>query len=128
MAVTEDTSGCLQAIKWTWTSDSNGDAAAQETTARYNGVIWKLCTVPGDSDLAPTASYDVYVYDADSLDQLCGLGADRSATATEWKSNSDGLGVVKSSTLSLVVDAAGELNTGTVYVWVLDMDKGVPTI
>ena len=128
MAVTNDTSGALQKIKWTWTSDSNGDAAAQATTAKFNGVIWKLCTVPGDSDLAPTAAYDVFVYDEDGLDQLCGLGADRSATATEWKASTDGLGVVKSSTLSLVVDAAGEANTGTVYLWVLDTDKNVPSL
>ena len=128
MAVTEDTSGGLQRIKWTWTCDSNGDLAATSTTNRYNGVIWKLCTVPNDSDLAPTASYDVYVYDSDSLDVLCGLGADRSATATEWKSNSDGLGVVKSSLLSLVVDNAGDANAGTVYVWVMDTDKNVPSL
>jgi hypothetical protein len=128
MAVTEDTSGALQKIKWTWTSDSNGDAAAQATTYKYNGVLWKLITIPSDSDLAPTAAYDVYVYDADSVDALCGLGVDRSATATEYKSNSDGLGVIKSSTLSLVVDAAGEANSGTVILYVLDTDKGVPSL
>ena len=128
MAHNEDKSGGLNKIRWQWVSDSNGDAAAEASTYDYNGVLWKLITIPGDSDLAPTAAYDVYVYDADGVDQLCGLGADRSATATEYKSNSDGLGVVKSSKLSLVVDAAGELNTGQVIVYLLDLDKGVPTI
>ena len=125
MAVTEDTSGGLQKVKWTWVSDSNGDAGPTSTTAQFNGVLWKLITIPGDSDLAPTAAYDMTILDADGVDQLCGLGADRSATATEYKSNSDGLGVVKSSKLRLVVDAAGELNEGTVVLYILDMDKGV---
>lgn len=125
MAVTEDTTGGLQKIKWTWTSDSNGDVAATASTYQYNGMLMKLITIPGDSDLAPTAAYDVYVYDADSLDVLCGLGVDRSATATEYKASTDGLGFVKSSTLSLVVDNAGEANTGTVVLYILDLDKGV---
>ena len=125
MAVNEDTTGGLQKIKWAWLSDSNGDAAIESTTKQYNGVLWKLITAPGDSDLAPTAAYDIFVYDADGIDQLCGLGADRSATAVEFKSNSDGLGCVKSSKLGLVVDAAGEGNTGQVILYILDMDKGV---
>ena len=125
MAVTVDTTGGLQKFKWTWTSDSNGDAGPTSSTSQFNGIIWKLITIPGDSDLAPTAAYDITILDADGIDVLCGVGADRSATATEYKSNSDGMGCVKSSALRLVVDAAGELNEGTVVLYVLDMDKGV---
>ena len=125
MAVTEDTTGGLQKIKWTWVSDSNGDAGPTSTTYQYNGMLMKLITIPGDSDLAPTAAYDITVLDADSIDVLCALGADRSATAREYKANTDGLGFVKSSKLSLVVDAAGELNEGTVVLYILDLDKGV---
>jgi len=125
MAVTEDTTGGLQVIKWTWTSDSNGDAGPTATTAKFNAMALKLITIPGDSDLAPTAAYDITILDANGLDILCGLGADRSATDTEYKAYTDGMGYVKSSTLSLVVDAAGELNTGTVYLFLCDFDKGV---
>jgi hypothetical protein len=127
MAVTEDKSGGLQKITWTWTSDSNGDAT-ETTTYKYNAAVMKLITIPGDSDLAPTAAYDVYGYDSDGLDVLCALGADRSATATEYKANTDGLGYVKSSTIRFVADAAGELNTGTVVLYLLDLDKDVPTL
>jgi hypothetical protein len=124
MAVTEDITGGLHKIKWAWTCTSAG-ATSEASTKQYNGVIQQLITIPGTSDDAPTAAYDVTVFDGDSVDVLAGLGADRSATATEYKKAIDGLGFVKSSALTLNIANAGDVATGTVILYIIDLDKGV---
>jgi hypothetical protein len=123
MATTNDMTGGLQKIKWTWTCSSAG-AYSEASTVRPNGLIFRLVTIPS-AVTAPTALYDVTITDADGVDVLNGLGADRSATLTEQKSASDGLGVCKSSLLTLNVSNAGDITLGTVILYILDLDKGV---
>ena len=122
MAVTEDRTGYLNKITWTWTSTSAG-AYSAATTYQYNGIINELVTVPAGGGDAPTTLYDITITDATSVDVLNGLGADRSATAQEAKHKSDGLGNVKSSALTLNVTNAGDIKQGTVYLWIYDTDK-----
>jgi hypothetical protein len=124
MAVTEDTTGGLQRVKFTWTCSSAG-AYSEASTYRYNGKVLQLISTPGTSDDAPTTLYDIYVYDTDSVDILGGKGADRSATATEYVDSSAGLGYVKSSTLTLTIANAGDVATGSVWLYIYDLDKGV---
>ena len=124
MAITEDTTGGLQKIKWTWTCSSAG-AYTGASTYRYNGYVAQLVTVPAAGGDAPTALYDVTITDGDSVDVLAGVGADRSATATEYKAHVDGLGFIKSSLLTLNVSNAGDIKQGTAVLYIIDMDKGV---
>jgi hypothetical protein len=121
VVATLDHSGGLERVKWAWTCSSAG-AADDSTTAVYNGVLMRFVTVPGTSSDAPTAAYDVTIKDADGIDLLNGLGADRSATATEQKVLSDGLCVMQSSTLTLGVTNAGDVKKGTVYLYILPID------
>ena len=118
MAVTEDRTGYMNKIVWTWTSTSAG-AYTEATAYRYNGVCHKLITVPTD----PTALYDVTITDADGVDVLGGAGADRSATLQESKAQSDGLGDVKSSILTLNVASAGDIKSGKTILYIYDVDK-----
>lgn len=118
MTVAEDTTGRLYRIKWTWTCTSAG-TYTEATTYRYNGIIHKLITIPTD----PTALYDITITDADSVDVLGGAGADRSATLQESKSQSDGLGDVKSSILTLNVTNAGDIKSAKTIIYILDVDK-----
>ncbi len=122
MATTNDMTGGLQKITWTWTCSSAG-AYTEASTVRPNGQIYRFITKPGGT--APTTLYDITITDADSVDVINGLGADRSATLTEQKGVSDGLGVVKSSLLTLNITNAGDAATGTVILYILDLDKGV---
>ena len=124
MAITEDTTGGLQRVKWTWTCSSAG-AVSETSTYRYNGSVQAMVSTPGTSDDAPTAAYDITATDADGVDILFGLGADRSATATEYKKASDGLGFIKSSPITFSVASAGDVATGTVWLYIIDLDKGV---
>lgn len=124
MAITEDITGGLQKLTWTWTCSSAG-AVSETSTKQYNGAVVGLVTIPGTSDDAPTAAYDVTAADAAGVDILFGKGADRSATATEYVIASGGLGFIKSSTVAFSVANAGDIATGSVFVYILDLDKGV---
>ena len=124
MAVTEDTTGGLQKVRWTWVSSTAG-TASEATTARFNGSLQELITIPDGGGTAPTDQYDITITDANSVDTLGGQGANRSGTATEYKKASDGLGFVKSSVLTLNVSNAGEAKGGTVELYIIDLDKGV---
>lgn len=123
MAVTEDTTGILYKIKWTLTSAADGSVSSA-STKRYNGIVHRLVTIPDGGGTAPTAAWDLTITDGDSVDVLNGLGADRSATATEQKANTDGLGDVKSSLLTANVTNAGNAKGVTVILYILDIDKG----
>jgi len=119
MAVTEDRTGYLNKIKWTWTCSSSG-AYSEATAYRYNGAIVELVTIPTDG---PTDDYDIAITDADGADVLEGNGANRDTTTTEYKKQSDGLGFVKSSLLTLGITTAGDGKSGVVILYVLDLDK-----
>jgi len=118
MAVTEDTTGYLNKITWTWTCTSAG-AYTEATSKRYNGICHKLVTIPTD----PTDQYDITITDGDSVDILGGAGANRSGSAQESKAQSDGLGDVKSSLLTLNVTNAGDIKSAKTILYLIDVDK-----
>jgi len=122
MAVTEDRTGRLQKIKWTWTCTSAG-TYSEASTYQYNGQIVELITDPGAT--APTDDYDITIVDSDGYDVLAGQGLNRDTANTEFKLSGDKLGYVKSSTLTLTIAAAGDAATGITIVYVYDLDKGV---
>jgi len=90
------------------------------TTNLYSGVLSRIETIPDGGATAPTASYDITLKNDDGVDLLSGLGADRSATATETKNFSDGLGVLVKSKLTLAVSAAGDAKGGTVIAYIME--------
>ncbi len=109
----------VQKIKWDWLSATGGAVVGSVTAYKYSGVIARVETIPGTGDAAPTAAYDITIKNEDGVDVLSGLGADRSATATETKNFGDGLGCVVDSTLTLAVANAGDANSGTVILYIV---------
>lgn len=102
----------VQKVAWDWVS-STGGAVSNQTLHKYSGTAYKLITIPSSSTgLVPTALYDVQIFDEDGLDVLCGKGSSRSATVTEYKSVSDGLGAVLESKLTLTIANAGASKAG----------------
>jgi hypothetical protein len=112
-------------VKAVWVSDDAAGTASGATTFPVVGYLMRMTTVPDGGGTAPTALYDITLKDEDGLDILNGLGADRSATATEHKTNIDGLLFTAATTLTLAVAAAGNSKGGTVYLYFLDL-SGIP--
>jgi len=114
-------------VKAVWVSDDAAGTASGTSAFGYPvvGYLMRMTTVPDGGGTAPTALYDITVKDEDGLDILNGLGADRSATATEHKTNIDGLLFTAATTLTLAVAAAGNSKGGTVYLYFLDL-SGIP--
>lgn len=109
----------IQKIKWDWKSATGGAIVGSVTTLKYTGVVARVETIPDGGATAPTASYDITIKNDDGVDVLSGLGADRSATATETKNIGDGLGCVLDSTLTLAVAAAGDEKGGIVILYIV---------
>lgn len=101
-----------------WTSSAGGAATVE---VAIKGFLYGAWTVPGTGDAAPTALYDLTIVAAAAggQDLLGGNGADRSATAVEFASadpypvpyNCDQIG-----NAVVTIAAAGDTNTGTVYL------------
>jgi hypothetical protein len=117
---TEETSGVIKKIKWSWTAHTDGKVAVTtagaETGEHYNGEIVRLVTIP-DAVAPPTAAYDIKIYDDDDADVLIAAGQNRSATAAEQVLASS-LGVVANDKLTLYVEGAGSGGKGTVYLYI----------
>ena len=125
--VIEETHGSIKKIEYYWeTVDSTAviDATATveiETDFGYNGEILELITEPGSGLYAPDDNYDVVMLDEDLHDVLCGAGADRSSTVTEYVQPTS-LGVVANDKLKLQVSNhggdVGDVRNGTVTVFI----------
>lgn len=117
---TEETIGVIKRVKWEWTAHTDGKVAVATagaaTSSTFNGEIVRLVTIP-DATTAPSALYDVVVYDEDGADVLVGAGANRSATATEQALPAN-LGVVANDKLTLYVENAGVSKKGTVILYI----------
>ncbi len=116
MAVTlnaEETYGSLKKIKWTFTSDTAGDASGATTTLQYNGEAALFVSVP--STTTPDTNFDVEVLDEDGLDVLAGGGANQPVTTKYTQGSS--LGVAANDKLYLSVTNAGNAKTGSVYLY-----------
>jgi len=115
----------LRKIIWDWLSTDAGAVVDTRTVGEdprtvddYNGVLLRVEWIPDSGGTAPTTLYDTYLYNEDGVDVLNGMGVDRSATATESKNFSDGLGCVVNSKLRLVVANAGDAKGGKLIAYV----------
>ncbi len=120
VVVTEDAYDVIKKVTFAWTSvngGADGGKARKTTTGRYSGAIVRLVTVPGTVGDAPTDDYDVTVEDEDATDVLMGAGLNRDTANTEQVLASS-LGYVVHDTLTVNVAAAGDANTGTVYLYI----------
>jgi hypothetical protein len=128
VTITRKKLGDVIKIKMTWVSDDSTGAvtsasAGNVTTFPVVGYLMRATTVP--SGTAPTALYDITIVTEDGIDVLNGLGADRSATVTESKTNLDGLPLIAATSLTLTVANAGNSKGGDVYLLVMDL-SGMP--
>lgn len=118
VVLTEERHGTVKKITCAWTSEDGGDNAgkAQKTTTyAYSGEVIRLVTDPGAA--APTADYDVYVYDEDSADILMAGGLNRHTSTTEQVAASS-LGIVANDKLTFSVENAGNAKNGTIYLYI----------
>ncbi len=75
------TIGHVRRIVVDWTADAADGTVPDTTLPVFDGRLAELTTNPGAT--APTALYDVTVIDAEGVDRLQGVGANRAAAATE---------------------------------------------
>lgn len=125
VTITRKKLGGVLKVKFAWVSDASSGAVTSASTGNVTpfevvGIPMRLTTVPSGGDTAPTADYDITIVDEDGVDILNGLGADRSATATQNKTQLDGLIMFAATSLTLTVAAAGNSKAGTVYLYVVD--------
>ena len=111
----EDNLNGYKRIHWDWECSSGG-AVTDVSDYFYDGSLIGFTTKPGAGSDAPTAAYDITITDSQGIDLLNGLGADRSATAQEFKKQTDGLGIALHTKLTLNIAAAGDVTKGQVRV------------
>jgi len=125
-SVVEQTYGSIKRIKWTFVCGASSQAdviPATSTTNYYDGKILQLQTCP-DSTKAPDANYDITITDKDSIDQLCGAGANRHTSSTEVLIHgttgtiTKPLGVAINTKLALNIADGGSSGSGIVYLYV----------
>jgi len=80
---------------------------------KVKGTIVKIVTNP--SATAPTASYDIWIYDKDGVDICSGNLTDRSATITEQYIPDPPIHVDGELTLSIANAGDGKLGTIEIY-------------
>lgn len=117
VVTTEITHGSVKKIKFDWLSDAAG-AADAVTTNVYNGRVIYAAFESDGGGTAPTDLWDCTVKDADGIDICKGLGANVTAAATVYKADSDGLGAVVESALTLAVTNAGNAKGGLVHLYI----------
>lgn len=107
----------IKKVVFDWTSSAGG--AADATTEQFHtGRIIYAAQLPDSGGDQPTDQYDVTVVDADGVDVLKGLGANLSNAAGTYKADSDGLGAVVESQLTLAVTNAGNAKGGKVILFI----------
>ena len=118
VVLTEETFGTVKKITCAWTSvngGANGGKAQKTTVNAYSGEVIRLVTDPGAT--APTADYDVYVYDEDGMDVLMAGGVNRHTSTTEQVLGTS-LGCVANDKLTFYVENAGDAKIGTIYLYI----------
>ena len=116
VTISDRTRKGITVVKFDWTSAADG-TATNSTTKLHSGKVLELATDPGST--APSADYDITITDSDGLDVLAGQGADRHTSNTEYVIDSDSnpLGVVADSTLTINVSNAGDSKVGVAYLY-----------
>jgi len=117
MVFTEVTHGTVKKIKAAWTADSATAAVSGTTTYPYSGRIIGATTVPGTAGTQPDDNYNITVADGDGVDIALGALLLRDETNTEYVAEASMAGVAHSK-LTIAVTAAGNSNTGTLYLYI----------
>ena len=126
VTVTETRFPMVKLIKFDWIvgSGSQVDVATGYTAFKdYDGQIIQLVTIP-DGTAAPDANYDLTITDKNSIDILCGSGANRHTSSTEYiVAGTTGtltkpLGAVAGSSLTLNITDAGTSKKGLAYLFI----------
>ena len=116
----EETVHSVNKVKWQLTADSAGAVASTTTNAQtsnaFDGVLQALVTVGGSGGSAPSASWDLWIYDGSSVDVTLGAGASRAAATelTKWAS----LGAVAGDRLTIKASGMGASNKADVYLYI----------
>ncbi|HUU80402.1 MAG TPA: hypothetical protein VMW90_03055 [Acidobacteriota bacterium] len=71
----------IRVVKWAWQCDIAGDVSGAYTL-NMTGTLMGVKFAPAVSPDVPSHEYDVVINDADGVDILMGLGADRHQSAT----------------------------------------------
>jgi hypothetical protein len=117
VTISEITHRPVRKVVFTWLSSAGG-AADGVTTEYHTGRVIYAAQLPDGGGTQPTDLYDVTVTDGDGVDVLKGLGADLSNAAPTYKADSDGLGAVVESKLTLAVTNAGNAKGGKTLVYI----------
>ncbi|MDV2503088.1 MAG: hypothetical protein RX318_03965 [bacterium] len=117
VTVVEEHAASVKKITFTWLSDASGDADGP-TTIVLTGKIIRYVEIPDTGGTAPTTAYDVTIDDADGADVLHGAGANITVPGVKNVSESDGLGSIKDSLLTLTVANAGNAKGGKSILYI----------
>lgn len=117
MTFTETTVGSVKKIKCAWLSDDGTGAVSGTTTFGYSGRIIGATTIPGAAGAAPDPNYDITLADADSGDLALGGLLNRHTSNTEHVLEAAMAGVA-SGKITVSVAAAGNANSGTLYLYI----------
>ena len=117
VVTTEITHASVKKVSFDWLSSAAG-AADATTTAVFNGRVIYVVFESDSGGTAPTDLWDCTVKDAGGIDVCKGLGANVTAAATVYKADSDGLGAVCESALTLAVTNAGNAKGGIVTLFI----------
>jgi len=115
--ITQTRSTSVKKIKMVVVSASNGTASGT-TTYKYDGEVLRFVAVPAAAADQPTDQFDILLNDADGLDVLAGKGANLSNAASTTKVDTDGLGAVANSAITLAATNMGDTKTVTLYLYI----------
>jgi hypothetical protein len=100
-----------------WTSTAGG-AVSGNPFSVVRGKLISVKFVPNTGITQPTDLYDATLVDVDGIDLLNGAGQNLSHDLGTYVLFNPSIYLDGTSTLDLVIAAAGAAMTGTVYVWV----------
>jgi hypothetical protein len=103
------------AIVWTSTA---GGAVSGNAFSTVRGKLLSVKFVPNTGATQPTNLYDATLVDGNSIDYLDGEGANLSNATGLILSFNPPIYLDGTTTMDLVIAAAGDSKTGIVYVWV----------
>jgi hypothetical protein len=117
---TEETIHSVKKIRYQLTADSAGTVASTTSSAQtsnaFDGVLQALATIGASGGSAPSANWDVWLYDGSSVDVLMGGGTSRAAGTELTKSAS--LGAVAGDKLTIKASGMGGSNKASVIVYI----------
>jgi len=100
------TFGSMKRSVWDWTMETNGAIAG--TIDTINGEIYRIVIPGGETNL-----YDLYLYDADTIDLLSGAGDALSSTDVHiWEAWTN-LPIATAGTITLLVTNYAPVGAGT---------------